>query len=82
MKTARGKLTVGRGGRNTATSGAVDVANILLQACVGDTAGAVGHGTTGILRLGKGSGEGSKGEDSGNRELHFCGRYLVEGYLE
>lgn len=65
------RLTVGRPGRNAATGLAVDVADILLQRRVCDTARAVGDGAAGILGLGEGSSEGGEGENGGDGQLHF-----------
>jgi hypothetical protein len=61
------------GARGNAAAGlAVDVADILLQAGVCDTARAVGNGTAGVLGSRGGDGEDGQGEDGGDGELHFC----------
>lgn len=59
--------------RNTTTRLAIDVANILLQAGVGDAAATVGDGTVGVLArvddTSRGAGESNGKSDDG--ELHF-----------
>jgi hypothetical protein len=67
------KLTVVDARRNAATSGSVDVANVLLQAGVGSAALAVGNGTAGVLGRWSREGERRKGESDGESELHDCG---------
>jgi hypothetical protein len=67
------KLTVVGARGNAATCGAIDVANILLQAGVGCAACAVGNGATGILRRRCREGERCKRNKNGDGELHGCG---------
>jgi hypothetical protein len=61
---------IGSGG-NTATTLAVNVAHILLQAGVGCAAGAVGNRAACVLGSGGRESHGGEGESDGESELHF-----------
>ncbi|KAK8032016.1 hypothetical protein PG990_001750 [Apiospora arundinis] len=81
--TAYGTQLFGAARGNTLALLAVDVAEVLLQAGVGDAAGARGHGAVGVglaagevgglvLHEGGGAGEAGQGDDDGGEsELHF-----------
>lgn len=75
-------LTVVGTARHASPALAVDIADVLLQARVGDTAGAVGYGAAGVLGAGGCEGEGCEGEDGGECELHFAGMLMLRnGYI-
>ena len=72
------KLTVFGTVRNAATALTVDIANILLQARVGNAAVALSDRAVGVGALRHGSRESGDGEDNGGGgELHFCGIEIV-----
>lgn len=61
--------------RNTSSRLTIDVADILLQGGVGDTAGSVGNRAVaiGAALLWQGCGQGRHGEHNSGGELHFEG---------
>jgi len=65
-------LTVVGAARHTPSTLSVDVAYVLLQARVCDTASTVGDGAASVLWAGSSHGEGGEGQNSGDCELHFC----------
>jgi hypothetical protein len=83
-----GLLTAISTRRNTTTSLAVNIADVLLERGVGHTASTVCNGAAGVLGAGSRGGKGDDGEE-GDGELHFDGSvwywYIVErtemGYI-
>lgn len=65
-------LTAVRSGRNAATALAVDIADVLLQTCVGRAACAVGNWAASVLGCWCRESERREGESDGESELHIC----------
>lgn len=66
---SRGRTVIGAA-RHASPTLAVDIAHVLFEGCVGDAAGAVGHGTACVLRCWSCGGNGEEREESCEGELH------------
>lgn len=67
------RLTVVGCRRHAATTLAIDVADVLLEARVGDAARSRWYRPASVLRTWCGEGEGGEGEDGEDGELHIGG---------